>query len=528
MVVTASPEATGVGLQVLRSGGNAVDAAVAVGFALAVTYPSAGNIGGGAFILIRMADGREAAIDARETAPARAHAAMYLDSAGKVIPDASKLGPSAAGVPGSVDGLLSALESFGTFSRAEVMKPAIGLAREGFVLSPAMTRLFYRMQPHFRKFPSSLRVYSKQGAPYRSGERFRQPDLAGSLERIAAGGRGGFYSGRTADMIVRSMRSSGIITHQDLAEYHSIVRKPLKGEYLGYEVLTMPPPSAGGVTLLQLFNIIGDEDAKGGDDPDSLHRIVEAMRLSFADRWKFMGDPAFTDIPTDSLISRSCGKLMKQRIDSKRAAPARDLAPGFTPHLEGVNTTHYSIVDRWGNAVSVTTTLNDVCGGKFVVDGAGFLLNNEMDDFSVSPGMPNLYGLPGSHANSIAPRKRMTSSMTPAIFIKQGQVHLIIGSPGGSRIPTTVFQVCRNILAGKMALDKALAAPRIHHQWFPDSLYYEQGALTDAQRTALAASGHSPVVSVPFGRVDAVSYNGTLRMYEGCSDPRGQGAAGGY
>ncbi|MDH7515344.1 MAG: gamma-glutamyltransferase [Bacteroidota bacterium] len=532
MVVTASPLATDIGVRVLRSGGNAVDAAVAVGFALAVTYPSAGNIGGGSFILIRMADGREAVIDARETAPAAARPDMFLDSAGRVIPGASLEGPLAAGVPGTVDGLLQALERYGTMTRAELIRPAVDLARKGWVLPLETVRLFERLRPSFERYPSSSRVFTRSGRPYRRGERFRQPDLACTLERIVRQGRDGFYRGETADLIVRQMREGGgVITHEDLASYRCIVRRPLHARWHGYDILTVPPPSAGGAAFLQALNIL--EAGEGNEEPiygsaRYIHLMAEALRFAFSDRWKFFGDPAFVDVPLDSLLSEETARRIRSRIRLDRTSPLLPVGGAGCIDGEKNQTTHYSIADKWGNAVAVTTTLNDVCGSKCVVEGAGFLLNNEMDDFSIRIGEPNQFGLAGSPCNVIRPGKRMVSSMTPVIVVKNDRPVFILGSPGGSRIVSTVLQVFRNVLEHGMALDSAVAAPRVHHQWRPDTLYYEEDSIPAEVADTLRAMGHALVPTRPFGRIDAVLYNGRARLYEGCSDPRGNGSAAGY
>jgi gamma-glutamyltranspeptidase / glutathione hydrolase len=529
MAVSACERASAIGARIMREGGNAVDAAVAMGFALAVTYPSAGNLGGGAYIIIRMADGREAAIDARETAPAAATATMYLDAAGAVAHNASLRGPRAAGVPGSVDGLLTALARFGSLDRARVLAPALELAGGGYRLKKHEAAFLESQRPAFAEYPSSLRAYG--AATHREGARFRQPDLAATLARIARDGRDGFYLGETAECIVRQMREGGgLITHADLADYTCIVRTPLHGSYRDRTLLTMPPSSAGGIGLVQMLNILERHDiaGMGAGTPATLHLLAEAMRRAYADRWKYLGDPAYIDIPLARLVSKAYAAERDASIDAARATPSAAVLPGAPPRDGGGQTTHYSVADRWGNAVSVTTTLNSICGGKCVVDGAGFLLNNEMDDFTIKPGEANQFGLMGSDANRIAPGKRMLSSMTPTIVLRGGAVELILGSPGGSTITTAVLQVVLHVVDDAMPLDRAVSAPRVHHQWMPDTLFHEPQAMDRATATALAAMGHVLKERPSLGRIDAVYYHAKSATWFGCSDRRGHGAAVGY
>ncbi len=527
MVVSASPEASTVGASILRAGGNAVDAAVAMGFALAVTYPSAGNIGGGCYIIVRMADGREAAIDARETAPSAAQRDMYLDEKGDVNSDLSLYGPLAGGVPGSVDGLLTALEKFGSMQREELLNPAITLASEGFPLHPRLARAFQIYKKEFQRYESTWNKFAPDGRLPEKGEIWRQPELAETLLRIRDNGRDGFYQGETAQLIAGAMvKDGGIITASDIAEYHAIQRKPLHGMYGSHDVMSMPPSSSGGVALLQMLGIISRSpaDAEAGRDAESAHYIIEAMRRAFADRAMYLGDPAFVDVPLERLLSSVYLDSLFASIDPEEATPSSSIHNSLLPGKEGTNTTHYSIVDRWGNAVSVTTTINSSYGSKYVVPGCGFLLNNEMDDFSARPGTPNQFGLIGNAANSIAPGKRMLSSMTPTIVLQNDSVYLVVGSPGGSRIITTVLQVIMNVLDHQLPLDRAIARPRFHHQWYPDIVYMENHAFTRTVEGKLRAMGYDIHKSGEFGRVDAIlrEKNGTL---SGCSDHRGFGAA---
>lgn len=527
MVVSASPEASAVGAAVLRAGGNAMDAAVATGFALAVTYPSAGNIGGGCYIIIRMADGREAAIDARETAPAAARRDMYLDSAGNAIADRSLYGPLSAGVPGSVDGTLYALEKFGSMSREELLRPAIQLAREGFPLHPRLVYGFRIYENDFRRYPSTWHIFAPDGIIPKAGARWKQPELAETLQRISDHGRDGFYRGETARRFADAMRKEGgIITVADLAGYSCIERKPLRGSYRNHGILTMPPSSSGGVALLQMLGIFERHRAPRlpREDAASAHYLIEAMRRAFADRATHLGDPAFTSIPMAHLLSPRYIDSLFASIEPGKATASARMKSTLLPPREGPNTTHYSIVDRSGNAVSVTTTINSTYGSKYVVPGCGFLLNNEMDDFSARPGAPNQFGLLGSEANSIRPGKRMLSSMTPVIVIDTDTVRMALGSPGGSKIITTVLQLFLNVFEYGMSLDRATAHPRFHHQWYPDFVDMEADAFTTETADSLRAMGHRLREDDAFGRVDAIfrDPDGSLR---GCSDPRGFGAA---
>ncbi len=531
MVVSAEERATRAGLAVLKEGGNAVDAAVAIGFALAVTYPSAGNIGGGSFLLVRMSDGRASVIDARETAPLAARKNMYLDAGGRPVPLASLRGPLASGVPGAVDGLLLALRRYGTWGRVRVMQPALALARDGFRLKKYEANFLERQLPYFEQYPASMRVYTRYGKVYREDDLFRQPELAATLDRIARLGRDGFYQGTTADSIVAHMRrDGGIITHEDLRAYSAVERRPLSGNYRGYTVLVPPPPSGGGVALLQLLNILEGYVRQEIQDlePRTLHRTIEAMRRVYRDRWRFLGDPAFVSMPVDSLISKETAGRLRETITDESATDSRTLAPGGGLPHEGENTTHYCVVDRWGNTVSVTTTLNDVCGNKSVVPGAGFLLNNEMDDFSTAPGVLNQFGLPGSVANVIEPRKRMLSSMVPTIIIRDGKPVMLLGSPGGSRIITSVLQVMIAVIDRGLRIDSAVARGRMHHQWIPDTLYVENGALPQNTIDILTSMGHAVKFTGPFGRVEGIVYNANKQRWEAASDPRGHGMAAGY
>ncbi|MCZ7556911.1 MAG: gamma-glutamyltransferase [Bacteroidia bacterium] len=528
MAVSACPLATEAGVNVLRNGGNAVDAAVAMGFVLAVTYPSAGNLGGGSFILIRTADGRTTAIDARETAPSGAHRDMYLHGDGSVRTNASLRGPLAAGTPGTVDGFLRALEQYGSMTREEVLRPAYHYARDGFVPHPRLRALLQKYADSFRLYTSTSRCFLPGGKVPRKSVRWRQRDLARSIERIIISGRDGFYRGETARSIAEAMRrDGGLITEEDLANYRSVQRVPLRGSYRGLAVLSMPPPSSGGIALLQMLGVL--ENYPRLIEPRSsaltAHVMTEVMRRAFADRAVFGGDPEYTVVPVDSLLSASTVAAWYEAIDTARATPSTELHGTALPVRESDNTTHFAVMDARGNAVCVTTTLNSTFGGYYVVPGTGVLLNNEMDDFSVKPGAANQFGLLGSEANSIAPGKRMLSSMTPTIVLKDGKPWLLTGSPGGSKIITSVLQTILNIVAFDMPLHNAIAAPRFHHQWYPDRIEYESGALAPEVRIQLSGKGHTLKEVQPFGRVEGILYDATTGIWYGCSDPRGYGKA---
>jgi len=532
MVVAADPIAADVGLKILKEGGNAVDAAVAVGFALAVTYPGAGNIGGGGFMVMRFADGTVKSLDYRETAPAAAQRDMFLDKNGNFVQQRSTRGHLACGVPGSVAGMMYAQRRYGKLSRAQVLKPAIDLAEKGFHLHYRLADDLERMLPDFSAYKSSKKAFSKNGKPYAEGELFRQNDLAATLKRIRDKGRDGFYTGETAKLIVAEMkRGGGLITLKDLEEYASIIRDPVRGTYRGYEIISSGPPSSGGVALVEMLNILEgyDLEACGWNSSKAVHRMTEAMRRVYADRAEFLGDPDFVKIPVAWLISKKYAEQRRATIDPDTATPSDQISHGIQPPPEKDHTTHYSVADRFGNCVSVTTTLNDAFGSKVVVTGAGFLLNDEMDDFSAKEGVPNEYGLTGSGANSIAPNKRMLSSMTPTIVVKDGKPFMVIGSPGGSTIMTTVLQVIVNVIDFKMTIQEAVDAPRIHHQWLPDHLMYEQRALSQDAVDNLRAMGYAlRMRENTTGLAEGILFDRKRGLMLGATDPRGYGEAAGY
>ncbi|HEX7084748.1 MAG TPA: gamma-glutamyltransferase [Vicinamibacterales bacterium] len=531
MVGSTDVHASQAGLEILRAGGNAVDAAVAVGFALAVTHPAAGNLGGGGFMVIRLADGRQTVIDYREAAPGRATHDMYLDENGEPVPERSRVGALAAGVPGSVAGLAYAQRRYGRLPLARVMAPAIALARDGFEVSWALADSLAAARPLLSRFPESVRVfYGPDGEPPLPGDRLTQPDLARTLELIAQQGPDAFYKGPIADLIVSEMeRSGGLITKDDLAAYTPREREPIVGTYRGYQIVAPPPPSSGGIALVQLLNILEAYPLReyGHNSSRSIHLVTEAARRVYADRSKWLGDPDFFEVPVAGLISKTYAAALRDGISETRATPSEQVLPGEPTGYEHSETTHYSVVDADGNAVSTTTTINGSYGNGQVVPAAGFLLNNEMDDFSAKPGAPNMFGLLGGEANAIAPRKRMLSSMTPTIVVKDGATRLVLGSPGGSRIITTVLQVILNVIDHGMTVQEAVDAPRFHHQWQPDSIRLERLGFPEDVVTALTAMGHATTVNDDMGDVHAIMIDDTgLRL--GASDPRMDGRTVGY
>jgi gamma-glutamyltranspeptidase/glutathione hydrolase len=490
-VVSVEPHATRIGLDVLRQGGNAVDAAVAVFLALAVTHPQAGNLGGGAFFVIRMADGTATTIDCRETAPAAAHRDLYLRADGSVDPDRSLVGATAAAVPGSPAGLLLALAKHGSQSLAKLAAPAIALARDGFAVDPFLADDLADARRLLGRFAATRAVFFAGDRPLQAGERLVQPALAATLTRLAEGGFDGFYRGETARLVAAQMqRDGGYVTAEDLANYAAKERPALRGSYRGYEVVTMPPPSSGGVALLQMMNLLEPYDLAGSGWGSSrtLHLLIEAMKRAYADRARWLGDPDHFAVPTAGLVSKAYADTLRQSL---RTDQATVVAPGQPPGApEGEHTTHFSVVDAAGNAVACTTTINSTFGAGLVVDGAGFLLNNEMDDFAAKPGVPNQFGLVGGKANAIAAGKRPLSSMTPTLLVRDGKVRFVVGSPGGGRIINTVLQVALNVVDHGMPLEHAVRVPRIHHQWSPDELQWERNALVEDVRARLTEMGH--------------------------------------
>ena len=523
MVVTAHPLATQVGVDILKQGGNAMDAAVAVAFALEVVLPVAGNIGGGGFIVHRTAGGEVSALDYREAAPGRAMRDMYLDSAGNVT-EKSLVGHLAPGVPGSVAGLHEAWKRYGSLSWAALLAPAIRLA-EGHVIDTARTRDIGGEREMLARFPASRAQFLVRDSAPPTGSMWRQPDLARTLRLISDSGPEVFYRGQIADLIVAEMqRGGGLITKEDLRRYRAKWRTPVQLTYRGYTIYSMPPPSSGGVTMGEILNILeGYDTIPAFGTPGYVHLLTEAMRRAFIDRNRWLGDPDFVDMPLDRLLSKSYAASLRSQIDPRHATPT----PPQPTSGEAMHTTHYSIVDAKGNAAAVTTTLNGGFGSGVTVTGAGFLLNNEMDDFTSAPGKPNQYGLVQGEANSIVPNKRMLSAMTPSIVIdSSGQVQLVLGTPGGPTIITTVSEVILNVVDHHMSLAAAVAAPRIHHQALPDVIHFEHGGLSQQTIDALKAMGHAIEPRGRQGTVAAIQR--TASGWVGVADPRYAGGALGY
>ena len=528
MVVCAYPDAAKVGVEILKKGGNAVDAAVAVHFALEVTFPEAGNIGGGGFMVYRSAKGKTNTLDFREKAPAAAFEKMFQDSTGNVIPGKSLSTHQASGVPGSVDGMFKAHRKYGKLKWPELVQPAIDLARNGFKITKRMAGDLNFDSNEFRKLNPG-KNYLVKAEKWQEGDLLVQEDLAKTLELIRDKGRAGFYDGKVADEIVDEMRTGGgMISKEDLASYHSAWRKALTGYYKGYKVITMPPPSSGGIALLQLLQSVEKYPLHrwGFNSDSTVQLVVEAERRVYADRSKYLCDPDFFKVPKDTLLNQQYNTSRMSTFTWAQATPSASIAPGKIAGYESDQTTHYSIIDGDGNAVSITTTLNGGFGSKIFVKGAGFLLNNEMDDFSSKPGSPNMFGLVGGKANSIQPNKRMLSSMTPTIIEKNGKLYMVVGTPGGATIITSVFQTILNVLEFDQNMQQAVASKRFHHQWLPDKVFVERGTLDDATRIKLEQKGYKIVDGGPSGRVDAILV--TPAGYEGGADPRGDDTKEGF
>ena len=529
VVVTAHPEASKVGVEILKKGGNAIDASIAVQFALAVVYPNAGNIGGGGFLVYRDAKGMTDALDYREKAPLKASEDMYWDKNGNAITDLSLYGQFAAGVPGTVDGMVKAHEKYGKLNWKELVQPAINLAQKGFKITKQQASELTNKHNDFVKYNSKTNALTSKSS-WKEGDLLIQKDLANTLKLIQQKGRAGFYEGKTADLIVKEMkRGNGIISHEDLKEYQSVWRTPVSGNYKGLKVISMPPPSSGGIALVSLFQSIEDYPInKWGFQADSTIQVmVEAERRVYADRAEHLGDPDFIKVPQKQLLDKSYNVNRMKDFSFDKATPSSAIKAGEIIGKESMETTHYVIVDKDGNAASVTTTLNNSYGSLVVVEGAGFLLNDEMDDFSAKPGTPNLYGLVGGKANAIEPSKRMLSSMTPSILEKDGKLFMVVGTPGGSTIITSVFQVILNVVDFGMTMQEAVAAPRFHHQWLPDQIDYEPNAISENIRESLKRKGYTLKERKPYGRVEGILVN-TDGTYQAGADPRGDDKAVGY
>jgi gamma-glutamyltranspeptidase/glutathione hydrolase len=532
LVVSAHPLASQVGRDIMQQGGNAYDAAVAVQFALAVALPVAGNVGGGGFLVYRDHAGPAGTLDFRETAPATASRDMYLDAQGNVVPGRSTAGALAVGTPGTVAGMEVLHKKLGKLPWAKLVAPAVRLAAHGLALTEKEAAGLNRTQADFIKYNAGSPPVFVRATAWQKGDTLKQPELAAVLLRIQQQGRAGFYQGRTAELLLAEMKKGGgLITQQDLDAYQPKWRTALHGSYRGYDVLTMPPPSSGGVALLQILQMLEPSNLGklGYHTPAAVALITEAERRAYADRATYLGDPDFGNVPVAQLLAKDYNK---QRFATLRpegqATPSAQITAGpGLPRYESDQTTHYSIVDAQGNAVSCTTTLNGAYGSKVVVAGAGFLLNNEMDDFSSKAGVPNSYGLVGGVANAIAPGKRMLSSMTPTILTKGGKLFLVTGSPGGSTIITSVLQSILAVVDYGADAEQAVAAPRLHHQWLPDQLDVEAGALTPEAEKALQDKGFNPKPRAPWGRLDIIRVLPTGQL-QGGTDPRGDDAGAGY
>ena len=506
MVVSSQHLASQAGADILKAGGNAVDAAVAVGYAQAVVNPCCGNIGGG-FTTLHLADGKNIFINFRETAPASASADMYLDKDGNLIKDASLYGYLAAGVPGTVKGLDYALEKYGTMKREQVMAPAIKLARDGFILTRADTDVLDTTTARFKQDPEAARIFLKpDGSAFQPGDRLIQSDLANTLERIAKEGPPAFYEGEIPQIVEKaSQAGGGKLTAKDFADYTISEVAPVTCTYRGYEFISAPPPSSGGVTICQTLNILEGYDLKamGFNSADYIHTLTEAMRHSYMDRNTFLGDPAFVKNPTEKLTSKAYAEELRKEIIPGKATPSAQVQPGTGPH-EKPETTHYSVVDNKGNAVSTTYTINGRFGAVVIPPGTGFFLNDEMDDFTTKIGEKNMYGLVQGERNAIAPGKRPLSSMSPTIVTKDGKIFLVLGSPGGSRIISITLQTALNIIDHGMAPQEAVNAPRIHHQWLPDEVYYEQRGVSKDSLNLLDKMGYKMVEQTPWGAAELI------------------------
>ncbi|WP_138989950.1 gamma-glutamyltransferase [Larkinella sp. C7] len=532
MVASAHPVASRVGVDILKAGGNAVDAAVAVQFALAVVYPGAGNIGGGGFMVFRDKAGQAYTLDYREKGPEKAHKDMYLDSARNVIPRLSITGHLASGVPGSVAGMVEAHRRFGRLTWAQVLQPAIDLAEKGVALTEREALGLNRTKKSFLQVNPDKRYFMKADTTdWKTGELLIQKDLAQTLRRIQQEGRAGFYEGETARLLVAEMqRGGGIITENDLKSYQAVWRDPLVGTFRNYKIITMPPTSSGGVALLQLLRLVEPYPLRrwGWNSDSTVQVMIEAERRVYADRAKFLGDPDFVKVPVTQLIDQDYLKTRWSDFTFAKATDSKNVKGGVLPGYESLETTHFSVVDQEGNAVSITTTLNGGYGSRVVVGGAGFLMNNEMDDFSVKPGVPNMFGLIGNQANAIAPGKRMLSSMTPTIVEQDGKLYMVVGTPGGSTIITSVYQTILNVLEHGMTMQQSVNALKFHHQWLPDNTIFENGAFSEETIQKLQARGYKlEQLTNSLGRMDCILRrpDGTL---EGASDPRADNTSVGY
>ena len=537
MVVSTSRHASKVGIDIMKMGGNAVDAAAAVGFALAVTSSSNGNIGGGGFMVAHLNNGNAFTLDYREMAPSKAHRDFYLDENKDVIENKSLFGHFASGVPGSVDGLLMAWEDHGSgmISRKQLLAPAIKLAQDGFDLSEHEAKRFNYNKKFFSKHPETKRIFTRDDQEWTKGDIFYQKDLAETLKRIAKDGRDGFYRGKTAELIVDEMKKvGGWISLDDLENYKAKYRQPVKGKFSDYDIISMGPPSSGGLLLVHMLNMLSEVMDKSKsrsidlsyNSSDYIHVLTEIERRAYADRSEHLGDSDYWDVPRKMFLSKSYAKTRADGIDFNQATASNEIKYGNNEFTESEETTHYSVVDKNGNAVSVTTTINSGYGSGVTITGAGFLMNNEMDDFSIKPGVPNLFGLLGNEANAIKPGKRPLSSMTPTIVLKQDKPYLILGTPGGATIITTVFQNIINVIEHDMNILEAITSPRFHSQWFPDVIYYEKNSLSSSIIENLTSRGHQMEIRGDIGEANGILID--EKGYWGAPDPRGETSAIGY
>jgi gamma-glutamyltranspeptidase / glutathione hydrolase len=533
MVAAAHAEASNAGVEILKIGGNAVDAAVATHFALAVVFPFAGNLGGGGFAVIRTKNGQAHTLDFREKAPLKAHRDMYLDAEGNVIQGLSLQGHLASGVPGSVDGMVEMHEKFGKLPWAILLEPAIKLAEEGVILTDREALGLNNNADVFKKVNGQdLQYFMKpHGTKWAKGDLLVQKDLAETLKLIQSNKRAGFYEGKVAKLLVDEMaKGGGIISQEDLQKYHSAWRKPIEADYKNYKIITMPPSSSGGMALLQMLRHVEPYPLQkwGWNSANTAQVMIEAERRVYADRAKWMGDTDFIDVPIEKLISRDYLKKRWIDFDSTKASNSKDIKGGTLPGYESLETTHYSVVDSEGNAVSITTTLNGAYGSKVIVAGGGFLMNNEMDDFSIKSGVPNMFGLLGSKANEIQPEKRMLSSMTPTIVEKDGKLFMVVGTPGGSTIMTSVYQTILNVTEHKMTMQQAVNALKFHHQWLPDRTVFEANAFSEKTLEKLRGKGYiMDQQKGTLGRMDCIMVHPDGKL-EGASDPRADNTSIGY